>query len=314
MNRPAGAVADVNVWTPRIILSFLALSLIWGSTWIVIKDQLGVVPPIWSISYRFIAATLAMFALAALRGQRLMLDRRGHIWALALGLAQFVLNFNFVYAAELYITSGLVAVMFALLMVPNAILARIFLGQRITGAFLLGSLVAGAGVALLFVQEYRQTDIGLAAVLLGVALTCGGILSASSANVMQATEGAQRHPILTLLGWAMLWGTIFNVASAIVTAGPPVFEARATYFIGLVYLGVIGSTATFPVYFGLVREIGAGRAGYIGVLIPIVAMTFSTIFEGYRWSWLALGGAALGVVGLVIAMTARRPKVPRIQG
>ena len=314
MNAAPGAAADVNVWTPRIILSFLALSLIWGSTWIVIKDQLGIVPPIWSISYRFIAATLAMFALAALRGQPLLLDKRGHVWALALGLTQFVFNFNFVYGAELYITSGLVAVMFALLMVPNAILARLFLGQRISRAFVLGSIVAGAGVALLFVQEYRQADIGLVAVLIGAALTCGGILSASSANILQATEGAKRYPILTLLGWAMLWGTLFNLTTAMLTAGPPIVEPRATYFIGLIYLGVIGSTATFPVYFGLVREIGAGRAAYMGLLIPIVAMIFSTIFEGYRWSWLAIGGAVLGLCGLVIAMAARRPKVPRVQG
>lgn len=314
MTRPPGAVADVNVWTPRIILSFLGLSLIWGSTWIVIKDQLGIVPPIWSISYRFIAATLAMFALAALRGQPLTLSGRGHLWALALGFTQFVLNFNFVYRAELYITSGLVAVMFALLMVPNAVLARIFLGQKITRAFMLGSAVAAIGVALLFAQEYRQADIGLAAVVLGAALTCGGILSASSANVLQATEGAKRHPILTLLGWAMLWGTLFNLGTAMATAGPPVIEPRATYFIGLVYLGVIGSTATFPVYFSLVREIGAGRAAYTGVLIPIVAMAFSTIFEGYRWSWLAIGGAGLGLTGLVIAMAARRPRVARLQG
>ena len=59
-----------------------------------------------------------------------------------------MLNYNFVYAAELYITSGLVAVVFALLVVPNAGLAWLFFGERVSGRFVLGSAVAMAGVGL----------------------------------------------------------------------------------------------------------------------------------------------------------------------
>ncbi|MGP1352546.1 MAG: DMT family transporter [Parasphingopyxis sp.] len=312
MNEAAAADADATFWTPRILLSFLLISLIWGSTWIVIKDQLVVVPPVWSVSYRFLAASAAMFVVIALRGQSLLLDRRGQFWAILLGLSQFALNFNFVYAAELYITSGLVAVMFALLMVPNAILGRVFLGQRITAGFVIGSVIAIAGIAMLFVQEYRQAPVGGSAVFIGIGLTLVAIMCASTANILQAAEGAKAHPILTLIAWAMLWGALLDGMFALATVGPPVIEMRLGYLAGVLYLGIIGSAVTFPIYFGLIREIGAAQAAYTGVLVPVVAMLFSTLLEGYVWSPLAMAGAVLAIAGLVYATRARRPRLPRV--
>src|SRR5215210_3955158 len=101
-----------------VVLPFIFFTLIWGSTWIVIRDQLGVVPPTWSVTYRFAIAATAMFAFAASSGASLGIGREGHALALLFGIPQFFLNFNFVYAAEHYVTSGLVAVVFAMLLVP----------------------------------------------------------------------------------------------------------------------------------------------------------------------------------------------------
>lgn len=307
--------AEPSFWTPRILIPFAVITLIWGSTWIVIKDQIAAVPPEWSVCYRFLAAAAAMFVVVRWRRLPMRLDRRGQLWAMALGLTQFTLNFNFVYRAEGYITSGLVAVLFALLMVPNAALARIFLGQRINAAFLLGSLVAIAGVALLFVQEYRQAPAGGGgATLAGVGLTACAILCASVSNVLQAAQGPRAYPILTILAWAMVWGALADGAFAWISVGPPVVEPRLGYVLGIAYLGIVGSAVAFPIYFGLIREIGAARAAYNGVVVPVIAMIISTMFEGYRWSAFAAGGAVLAIVGLVIAMQARRPRTPRLAG
>jgi hypothetical protein len=107
-----------SLLTPRNFAAFLLVSLIWGGTWLVIRDQIASVPASWSISYRFMIAASAMFVLAAMRREPLRLVAGGLRWALLLGLFQFTLNFGFVYNAESYITSGLVAVMFALLWCP----------------------------------------------------------------------------------------------------------------------------------------------------------------------------------------------------
>lgn len=290
-----------------VLIPFAIVTLIWGSTWLVIKDQLSVVPPSWSVTYRFAVAGISMLIWAAMRKERLGLDARGIAFAAGLGVSQFVLNYNFVYVAEQYITSGVVAVVYALLLVPNAILARIFLGQRMGAQLVIGSAIAMAGVALLFVHEARLSDVGAHQVMLGIAIAFGGVLFASIANVMQATRTAKAYPMTVMLGWAMLIGAVLDGGFSFVTAGPPVFEMRIGYWVGIFYLGVIGSAVAFSLYFALIRTIGPTKAAYNGVVVPVVAMLLSTLFEGYRWSLLAAGGTVLVVAGLVVALRARRP-------
>lgn len=290
-----------------ILIPFAIVTLVWGSTWIVIRDQLGVVPPSWSVTYRFLVAGVALIAFAAWKRERFALDARGWGFAVALGVTQFVLNFNFVYRAEQHITSGLVAVVFALLLVPNAVFARIFIGQKLGRQLMLGSGIAMAGVTLLFLHEMRTSASGSTAVLTGIALTLCGVLSASAANVMQATDTARRYPMTPMLGTAMLIGASANALFALATNGPPVFELRAGYIFGILYLGLFASALAFTLYFGIIRVIGPAKAAYSSVIVPVIAMLLSTLFEGYRWSALAAAGAALAGFGLVTALTARRP-------
>ena len=291
----------------RVLVPFAIVTLIWGSTWLVIRDQLGIVPPSWSVTYRFIIAAAAMFVYAAVTRAPWRLPVRDQLFALMLGLAQFVLNFNLVYQAERHIASGLVALVFALLVVPNALLAWIFLRQGVSRRFLAGAAVALGGLALLFAHEIEVASGGAYAVLLGIGLTLAGVFSASIANVMQATVRARRLSMATLLAWAMLWGALIDGGWAWITTGSPVFDPRPAYLAGLLYLGIMASAVAFTLYFNVVRMIGPGRAAYASVLVPIIAMMLSTIFEGYRWSWEALLGCALTLVGLVISLSARSP-------
>ena len=290
-----------------VLVPFGIVVLIWGSTWLVIRDQIAVVPAAWSVAYRFTLAGLAMAAYAAWRREPLRLDRRGWGFAVALGLCQFVLNFNFVYRAEGYITSGLVSVTFALLLVPNALLARIFLGQRLGAQLIAGSAVAMAGVALLFAHEAQATPHGGTAVATGIALTLCGILTASISNVMQATETARAYPMAPMLAAGMLIGAGVDATFAYATVGPPQVEWRLGYFVGILYLALVASALAFTLYFRVIRAVGPAKAAYNSIIVPVIAMLLSTLFEGYRWSPLAVGGAALAGVGLVIALTARRP-------
>jgi drug/metabolite transporter (DMT)-like permease len=291
---------------PRVLIPFIVITLIWGSTWIVIKDQLGTVPAPWSITYRFVIAGAAMFVYARMTGASLGIGREGHALAALFGLPQFFLNFNFVYAAEQHITSGLVAVVFALLLVPNSALAWLFLKHHITGRFLIGSAVATAGVALLFIQEMRASTAEPGEVLLGIGLTLLGVLSASAANVLQATQRLRARPIASMLAWGMVYGVIANAVVAWAGYGPPVIEYRLGYWLGVLYLGLFASALAFTFYFSVLRAVGPGRAAYSSLLVPIIAMAISTAFEGYRWSTLAVAGGVLALTGLFIALKARR--------
>jgi drug/metabolite transporter (DMT)-like permease len=295
---------------PRVFIPFIIITLIWGSTWIVIKDQLGTVPPAWSVTYRYIIACAAMLAYAAATRVPLRIGREGHLLALAFGIPQFALNFNFVYGAELYITSGVVAIVFALLLVPNSLLSWFFLKHRITGRFVAGSAVAVAGVLLLFWNEIRTAAVAPSDVLIGIGLTLLGVLSASASNVMQATEKLRARPIVSMLAWGMFYGTAANALFALLLFGPPVVETRLGYWVGLSYLALFASALSFSLYFRILREVGPGRAAYSSLLVPIIAMTFSTAFEGYRWSSLAVGGCLLALLGLFIALKSSRAPAP----
>jgi drug/metabolite transporter (DMT)-like permease len=290
-----------------VVLPFVIVTLIWSSTWIVIRDQLGVVPPGWSVCYRFAIAALGMAVLARIYGASLAIGRRNIAFAGVLGVFQFALNFNLLYLAEQHLTSGLCALVYALLMIPNSLFAWAFFGQRVSARFIGGSLVAVAGLALLFLHEYRASITAAPAdVLLSLGLCLAAVLCASVANVMQASPTAREIPTISLLTWAMAIGALADAAAAWATTGPPVIDLRPGYWLGTLYLALAGSVITFPLYFNLIQRLGAGPAAYTSVLIPILAMGISTFAEDYRWTPLAVAGVLLALGGMVIALRARR--------
>ena len=293
-----------------VIIPFIIFTSIWGSTWIVIRDQLGSVPAHWSITYRFIIAAAAMAVVAAMKGESLRLGPRGLMAAAILGGLQFVINFNAVYLAEHHITSGLVATVFALLLIPNSLLGWAFLGQKPSARFTWGSLIAVAGIALLFVHELREHPARSGEILLGLGLTLAGMLGASAANVFQARDKVRKFPLFALLAWAMGLGALMDGAIALVASGPPVVEARLGYWLGLVYLAIFASALAFSLYLPVVRKIGPAKAAYSSVLVPIIAMGFSTWLEDYRWTPLTIAGAVLALGGMLAALTRTRSTIP----
>jgi len=297
-----------SMLSPRVLIPFMLTGTIWGSTWFVITGQIADVPAAWGVFYRFMLATPALFALALMMGNRLRLNRPEHLLALGVGIAQFSGNFLFVYHAEQHITSGIVAVMFALLMVPNAIFAKVFIGEKVAGGFIGGSLVAIAGVALLLVHEWNAAPLGGpngANVGLGIMLAIGGMLAASIANVVQANPTGRGVPMVSFLAWAMVYGTAFDLVYALVTVGPPPIPNGWQFWAGTAYLAIIGSVVTFPLHYNLVREIGAGRTAYNGIVTVCVAMLLSTLFEDFRWTWLAASGMALALLGMGLALRSK---------
>lgn len=306
MNAPIGArPVAAGHFTPRLLVYFAILTLIWGSTWLVIKTQLGVVPVSWSVAWRFLLGGSVMIAVCLVRGKSLRIGAAGHRFALVVAIMQFVLNFNLVYRAEQHVTSGLVALSFSMLLVPNALLAARFLGHRVTGQFVLGSAIGIAGVGLMFVRDIMAPGFDGAAVALGMALAVGGVLSASVANVLQASPAGRALPPEGTLAWSMAYGGALTAALAWVVAGPPVISTAPAYLAGLVYLGIVASAVAFSLYYTVIRAVGPGKAAYNGVVVPLVAMTLSTLFEGYRWSALAVAGGVLAIIGLIVALRSR---------
>jgi drug/metabolite transporter (DMT)-like permease len=292
-----------------VAIPFVIFTLIWGSTWIVIRGQLGSVPPQWSVAYRFIIATAAMAMVARWKGESLGLGSKAVLPAIVLGFCQFCVNFNAVYLAERHITSGVVATVFALLLIPASLMAWAFLGQRPTRRFAWSSLVAVSGVLLLFVHELRGHAATSRQIVSGIALTFVGMLGASIANVLQARPEVRRFPLFAMLVWSMGVGAIIDILAAFAFAGAPTLDSSLTYWAGLLYLALAASVLNFSLYYPVVRKIGPGKAAYSSVLVPIIAMGFSTWLENYRWTSLTVAGAILALGGMVAALSRGRTKI-----
>jgi drug/metabolite transporter (DMT)-like permease len=301
----SNASAAPGRFTTQAWIAFGGCTLIWGSTWFVIRTQLGDVPPSWSVTWRFSLAAAVMFALCLIRREPLRLTARQHGFALAVALSQFVLNFNLVYRSEQYLASGLVSLTFAFLLVTNSLLSVLFLGARVTWRFLIGSLIGLAGVGLLFAPDLAAP--GGDGMLLGLALAFGGVWSASVGNVLQASETGRAMPLTAGLAWAMAWGALIDGAVAFTLDGPPRLSLAPIYLAGLAYLGIAASAVAFSLYYQLIRAVGPGPAAWNGVAVPVVALAISTVLEGFVWTGTAVAGVALALVGLAIALKGKSP-------
>ncbi len=286
-------------------LSLAACGLIWGTTWLVLKFQLGALSPVVSIMYRFIASGLLIFPVSRLQGQRLTLTRKEHGLAAAQGVLVFGFGYVLVYSAEEYAPSALVAVVFATLSLVNTGLFRLVLGQKAARGAWIGAGLGAVGVACLSAGQILAAPVrnGL---LIGVGLTLGSVLFNALGNLATRVNQSGGAPVSTLTGWAMLYGAAALFVVALATgarfAPPMTFGFWASFG----YLTVFGSVVGFLVYYALAHRRGFTLASYTGVLTPPVAMLVSSLFEKVRWDLSALAGLLLIIGGQVMIVRSTR--------
>jgi drug/metabolite transporter (DMT)-like permease len=280
---------------------FIACVLIWGSTWAAIKFQLGKVAPEASVFYRYLLGAFLLFVYCRARGLPLRFSRREHLWLALFGMLMFSVSYICVYHAERYVVSGLVAVGYSASPLLAMLGMRLFFGTPMTRPMTAGSLLGIAGIALVFWPEFAhlQDDRNTA---LGAAFTVFAVLVSTLGAMVTHRNQAARLPLWQGMAWGMLYGSLFSLAVTFATGKTLDFEATPGYVLSLLYLTVLGSIVAFGAYLTLFKRVGAARAGYIGVMVPIVALTISAAFEGFRWHPLTWIGIAVSIAGNVIVL------------
>lgn len=289
---------------------FLTSTLIWGSTWLAITYQLGVVAPEVSVAYRFALASLCLALWCSITGASLRFSRRNHAFLAAFGATLFGLNYVAVYWAERYVPSGLVAVVFSTIVFMNPIGARFAFGTSLTARTLVAATLGVAGVALLFAPELDAARHGGSAAL-GIAFAFGGTVIATVGNLIAQRNHNVGLSTFPTTAWGMGYGALTAALVAVVTGVPWTFDARMGYIASLIYLALFGSVAAFGAYLTLLKRIGAGPASFVGVATPVIALLLSTLVEGYRWTWVAVLGVVLAVIGNWLALLPARKAAPR---
>ena len=287
-------------------LLYLATVLIWGTTWIAIKWELGVVPAPVSIAYRFWIAGLVLLISLVLAGKPLMPPRKAWPFLIAQGVALFCCNFLCFYYASAYVASGLVAVVFSTAPLWNALNSRLFLGRPIQRQAVFGALFGLSGIALLFLPQMRG-QWASTGMLLGLGLALLGTLCFSCGNMLSShMQAIGLTPWLTNT-WAMMIGAAILTLASLVLRLPFALEFGGHYIGALLYLAIPGSVIGFTAYLILVGRMGPERAAYCTVLFPVVALCISTVYEGYSWGALSLCGLALVLAGNLLAFIQFKP-------
>ena len=279
--------------------------LIWGSTWLAITFQFGTVPPAVSVVYRFVLAGAILAVWSALKGIGLRFSARDHLWMGLQGLLLFGINYLCVYLAETHVTSGLVAVVFSLLTVLNIVGSRLAFGTPIRRVVVLGAILGIAGVALVFLPEIRG-GAARGSAPIGIAFALVGAVCASLGNLVAYRNHGRGLPVVPMNLFGMLYGALVVAAYAVATRQPWRFDFSARYLLSLGYLAVFGSIVAFGAFIVLLGRIGADRAGYVTVAIPVVALFLSGLFEGLRWHPSLAAGVLLCLAGNVAVLRSRR--------
>ncbi|MDL5030609.1 DMT family transporter [Pelomonas sp. APW6] len=281
---------------------FWGPTLIWASTWHVILYQLDSgVPVLNSVAWRFALAALMLAGLARWHGESLRLPLSAHGLMLATGIVQYSGNYFSVYEAERHIPTGLVAVLFCLMVFGNALSGRLFFAQTVSRRFLVAASGGVVGVVMIFWPEIAATGARPTAAL-GLGLGLLAVLCACVGNVLTLTLTRRGLPLVPVLAWSMGYGSAFLASLSLANGTGWHFSWQPSYLLSLLYLAVAGSVIAFVLYFKLAQRQGPARAALTGVVIPVIALAISALLEGWVPTALSVAGMAL-CLGSIYAAT-----------
>lgn len=290
------------------LILFSITSLIWGTTWLVIKFQLGVVDPLVSVIYRFFLASMILLIFSRISRLNLRYKAKEHLLMALQGFLLFGINYWLVYLAELYLPSGLVAVVFSTIIFLNIFNGAIFLKSAIRLKIVIGAFIGFIGIGIVFRQElltFNLSNDNSLAFLLAII----GAFTASLGNITSAYNQKNKMPVIQTNAFGMFYGACFMLIISLIMGKPFDFEVSFAYISSLLYLAIFGSIVAFGCYLTLIGKIGADKTAYVTLVIPVIALILSTIFEEYRWSIYALAGVFFILIGNILVLKKKKMKL-----
>ena len=289
--------------------AFVALCLIWSSTWLAIKLGLRDLPPISFVAIRFVIAVPVLLAISIGR-VRLLPPKRGDFKLLAwTGVLMFCVNYALLFWAELYVSSGLSAVLQATIPIFGMVFAHFVIpNEPLRAARIAGALVALGGVAVIC---SRLLDFGgLLAFWGGVAIVFGAAGAALS-NVSLKARAIRLAPAM-IAAWQMIFGLVPLIAAGFLLEGNPLhfhWTARAT--LCLFYLAIPGSALAFLLLYWLMPRMSVTNLQTISFITPPGAVLFGWLLGGESFSLWSLIGGALVLIGVWLIF--RKAKTAKLQ-
>lgn len=281
---------------------YILTVMIWGSTWLAIEFQLGVVAPEVSLVYRFSIAALCMWGFCLIKKLPMQFTLKNHVFFMLLACCNFGFNYLILYWAQNYLTSAMTSIAFSTLLIMNIINMRIFFAKPIAPRIFIGAGLGLAGIIALFWQDVKSLDLASEAIL-GLGLCLGGTLVASLGNMTSVRNSKNNIGVMQGNAWGMLYGSGFLLAFTLISGADFTLDLRFPYIVSLLYLSLFGTVIAFACYFVLMKDIGPEKASYTVVLFPVVAVALSMVFEGFVWQFSTVAGFILVLTGNVVVLT-----------
>jgi len=279
-----------------VAAAFIALCVIWSSTWLAIKIGLRDLPPISYAALRFVIAIAVLLAISFRRVPLLPRSRADFKFLAWTGVLMFAVNYGLLFWAELHVSSGLSAVLQATIPIFGMVFAHYILpAEPLRRQRVVGAILALGGVAVIC---SRLLDFGgILAFWGGVAIVFGAAGAAFS-NVLLKARSIQLAPAM-IAAWQMIFGTVPLLATGFLVDGNPLrFHWTGTALFCLLYLAVVGSALAFLLLYWLLPRMSVTNLQTISLITPPGAVAFGWLLGGETFSIWSLAGGALVLAGV----------------
>ena len=273
----------------------------WSPTWYVIKFQLGYVDPLLSVFYRFIIASMIIFIYLIIKKKKLRFPLNYHLWFLFFGVCLYSINYVFFYLSNTYLISAFPAIVFSTVVIMNILGETFYFNKKPSLKTLIGATIGMLGIIIIFNDEIFNFSLSNGTHI-GLLLALFGTFSASTGNMVHQRNLNNNFPLIETLAYAMLYGSLVTFLITQINGTELLFEYSFEYITSLVYLSIIGSIFAFIFYLKLLEKVGPGRAGYVGVVMPVLALLISTIFENLEWNKDLIIGLPILLVGALLVI------------
>jgi len=287
------------------IVLFLGALLFWSATWSIIGlTQVNIdLDPTISVFIRFILAGLIILAYVILTNRKLIFSLKEHLYFFILGIFLYSGNYIFFYHSNVYLPSNIPATVFCLLTIFNILGEKFIFKKPITSMTLSGALLGITGIGIIFYQDFVNFDLN-SGTTLGLMFALFATLSASAGNLIAIYNKRNYNiPLLQNVAFAMIYGALVALIVSLVKGAEfyiPI--SNFSYLLGLAYLIIFGSIISFLCYIRFIENTSASTGGYIGVIMPILALIISMIFEDVKPDIFFLTGLPVALIGLLLIL------------
>ena len=283
------------------VILFIITLFCWSPTWYLIKFQLGYVDPLVSVFYRFLIASFIIFIFLIIKKEKLQFSINEHFWFLFFGICLYSVNYVFFYLSNTYLVSAFPAIVFSTVVIMNIVGETFYFKKKPSIKTLIGASIGMVGILIIFNDEILNFNFS-EGTHIGLFLALIGTFSASTGNMVHQRNLNNNFPPIQTIAYAMFYGSIVTLIITRFRGAELLFETSFSYISSLLYLSIFGSIFAFVSYLKLLEKVGPGRAGYVGVVMPVLALIISTIFENLEWQYDLIMGLPILIIGAVLVI------------